>query len=167
MTSAATGPETISDLDVTTYRIPTDAPESDGTLKWDHTELVVVRLTAGETTGLGWSYASKAAAVLVQEVLRHAVVGASAMAIEGIWQEMNHRLRNVGRPGAGMMAVSAVDVALWDLKARLLGRSIVDLLGAVRDSVEIYGSGGFTSYSEERLAEQLAPGPPREWAKSK
>jgi len=53
------------------------------------------------------------------------------------------------------MAISAVDNALWDLKARLLDIPLVTLLGSVREAVPIYGSGGFTSYSQERLEEQL------------
>jgi L-alanine-DL-glutamate epimerase-like enolase superfamily enzyme len=54
------------------------------------------------------------------------------------------------------MAISAVDVALWDLKANLLNIPLVTLLGAVRTAVPIYGSGGFTSYSDEQLRNQLA-----------
>jgi L-alanine-DL-glutamate epimerase-like enolase superfamily enzyme len=146
----------IERLDVATYRIPTDQSESDGTLKWDHTDVVVVHAVAGGQTGLGWSYASGASADLVSSILRSAVVGKPAMAIEDSWWQMNHQLRNAGRPGAGLMAVAAVDIALWDLKARLLNISLVELFGEVRDAVEIYGSGGFTSYTDERLAEQLA-----------
>jgi L-alanine-DL-glutamate epimerase-like enolase superfamily enzyme len=145
----------IDQLDVATYRIDTDQPESDGTLKWDHTEIVVVHVTAGGTTGLGWSYASKAAATFVDSILKKEVLGQPAMNIEGCWQRMNHHLRNAGKPGAGLMAVAAVDVALWDLKAKLLNLPLVSLFGQVRPAVDIYGSGGFTSYSDEELAEQL------------
>lgn len=53
------------------------------------------------------------------------------------------------------MAVSAVDNALWDLKARLLDLSVAQLLGQAQDSVALYGSGGFTSYDESRLVKQL------------
>jgi L-alanine-DL-glutamate epimerase-like enolase superfamily enzyme len=53
------------------------------------------------------------------------------------------------------MAIAAVDIAMWDLKAKLLDLSLLDLFGAFREGVELYGSGGFTSYSEERLADQL------------
>jgi L-alanine-DL-glutamate epimerase-like enolase superfamily enzyme len=53
------------------------------------------------------------------------------------------------------MAMSAVDIALWDLRARLEGRSLADALDARHEVVPLYGSGGFTSYSNERLAEQL------------
>ena len=145
----------IEGLEVGTYRVPTDAPESDGTLKWDHTDVVIVQITAGGSKGLGWSYAAKGAADLVDGILRATVVGRSAFAIEGASSAMNHNLRNAGVPGAGSMAVAAVDIAMWDLKAKLLDLSLLDLFGGFREGVEVYGSGGFTSYSEERLADQL------------
>jgi L-alanine-DL-glutamate epimerase-like enolase superfamily enzyme len=146
---------TVQTIDVATYRVPTDRPESDGTLKWDHTDVVVVHVTAGGMTGLGWSYASPAAAAFASSILKPVVTGESAMSIEGAWHKMVHQLRNAGVPGAGLMAVAAIDIALWDLKAKLLDLSLVDLFGSVRDAVPIYGSGGFTSYTEKELAEQL------------
>jgi L-alanine-DL-glutamate epimerase-like enolase superfamily enzyme len=146
----------IDRVDIAVYRIPTDSPESDGTLEWDHTDVVVARIHAGAGVGLGWTYASKAAAVLATDILAAVAAGRSAFSIEAIWREMNHRLRNAGRPGAGMMAIAAIDTALWDLKGRILGVSLLDLFGAARDAVPIYGSGGFTSYSEKRLTEQLS-----------
>ncbi len=147
---------TIELLRVASYRVPTDAPESDGTLKWDHTDIVVVHLTAGDLTGLGWTYAAPAAARLIEDSLRATVVGQAAFAIEGVWGSMVHSLRNAGASGIGSMAISAVDVAMWDLKAKLLGLPLIDLFGAVRDAVDVYGSGGFTSYSDAQLAVQLA-----------
>lgn len=147
--------ETISEVEISTYRVPTDEPESDGTLKWDHTDIVLVQIHAADTTGLGWSYASKASAGLCSDILSPAVRGRSALAIEENWQEMNHRLRNAGRPAAGMMAVAAMDVALWDLKAKILDCSLLDLFGAARAAVPVYGSGGFTSYTDHKLRAQL------------
>ncbi len=147
---------TLERLDVALYRIQTDEPESDGTLKWDHTDIVITHATAGGAIGLGWTYASRAAADLVHDVLSSSVVGRPALGIEGCWREMVHRLRNIGVSGAGMMAIAAVDISLWDLKAKLLGVSLTNLFGAVRDEVEIYGSGGFTSYSDQQLAAQVS-----------
>jgi L-alanine-DL-glutamate epimerase-like enolase superfamily enzyme len=69
---------------------------------------------------------------------------------------MMRTVRNVGHPGLASMAISAVDVALWDLKARLLDVPLVTLLGAARTSVPVYGSGGFTSYAIPELERQLA-----------
>jgi len=94
----------IERLDVSAYTVPTDFPESDGTITW---------------------------------------------------KQMVHAIRNLGRPGICSMAIAAVDASLWDLKARLLDLPLVTLLGQVRESAPIYGSGGFTSYSREQLQRQL------------
>lgn len=145
----------IQQLDVSVYRVPTDAPESDGTLSWDATTLVLVQLQAGGSTGLGFSYADAATARLIHDTLKPRVVGSEALNIAGIWQAMVDSIRNLGRPGVASMAIAAVDIALWDLKAKLLQLPLVRLLGAVRSSVPIYGSGGFTSYTLQQLQNQL------------
>jgi L-alanine-DL-glutamate epimerase-like enolase superfamily enzyme len=137
--------------------IPTDAPESDGTLAWDSTTIVIVRVFAGDEVGLGYTYTHDAAVRLIEDKLAPAVRGADVeQDLSRVWHEMGALLRNVGRPGMGFMALSAVDIALWDLRARLLGQPLVDALGGVRDEAAVYGSGGFTSYPLERLAEQLS-----------
>jgi L-alanine-DL-glutamate epimerase-like enolase superfamily enzyme len=147
---------TVERLEVSAHTIPTDEPESDGTLEWDSTTIVVVRVHAGDTVGLGYTYTHDAAVRLIEDKLAPAVRGVDATAdLSRAWHEMGRLLRNVGRPGMGFMALSAVDIALWDLKARLLGQPLVDVLGGVRDEAAIYGSGGFTSYSLERIADQL------------
>jgi L-alanine-DL-glutamate epimerase-like enolase superfamily enzyme len=116
---------------------------------------VLVRAGAGNQTGLGYTYANTATATLIHDVLSEVVEGRDALAITGNWNAMVRRTRNLGRPGMVSMAISAVDSALWDLKARLLDLPLVRLLGSVRESVPIYGSGGFTSYSVEQLQKQL------------
>ena len=142
-------------LDVSAYEIPTDESESDGTLEWDSTTIVIVEAHAGGQTGLGYTYAPAAAGKLVEEKLAAVVEGADAVAPAEAWEKMGRALRNAGRPGVGSMALAAVDCALWDLKARLLGVALVDALPRAHDSVPLYGSGGFCSYSLERLREQL------------
>ncbi|MCW3067334.1 MAG: Mandelate racemase/muconate lactonizing enzyme-like protein [Solirubrobacterales bacterium] len=143
-------------LDVSVHTIPTDAPEADGTLSWDSTTIVIVEATAAGERGLGYTYGEPAAGALVEAKLAGVVEGMDASSPPAAWRAMRGALRNAGRPGVGMMAVSAVDTALWDLKARLLGVPLCDLLGAVREAVPVYGSGGFTSYDTARLCEQLA-----------
>ena len=143
-------------LNVGAYRIPTDAPESDGTIEWDSTTIVVVEALAGNERGLGYAYADASAAHVIEGTLAGVVVGRDAMAVPGAWLAMVRSVRNIGRPGIASSAISAVDVALWDLKARLLGVSLAALLGPVRDGVPLYGSGGFTSYDIEHLERQLA-----------
>ncbi len=145
----------IERLDVSAYTVPTDSPEADGTYAWDKTTMVMVEASAGGKRGLGYSYADTATARLIQEMLIHVVQGRDAMNVPGCWLAMVESIRNLGRPGIASMAISAVDAALWDLKARLLDVALVTLLGAVRETAPIYGSGGFTSYSREQLQSQL------------
>jgi L-alanine-DL-glutamate epimerase-like enolase superfamily enzyme len=142
-------------VSVTAFTIPTEEPESDGTFAWDSTTVVIVELEAGGRHGLGYTYGPKAVGALVEELLADVVRGQDALDVRGAWLEMGAALRNAGRPGIGSMALAAVDIALWDLKARLLELPLARLLDAARDEVPVYGSGGFTSYSNERLAEQL------------
>ena len=142
-------------LDVSAYEIPTDEPESDGTLEWDSTTIVVVEAHARGATGLGYTYGPAATGKLVEEKLAPEIEGADALAPAETWERLGRALRNAGRPGIGFMALAAVDTALWDLKARLLGVALVDVLPHAHDAVPLYGSGGFCSYSLERLREQL------------
>lgn len=146
---------TIRKIEVAAYTVPTDLPESDGTLEWNSTTLVLVHASAGGETGLGYTYADQATAALIHKLLAKIVEGRNAMAVRANWGAMVSHTRNLGRPGIVSMAISAVDSALWDLKARLLGLPLVTLLGPVRNGIPIYGSGGFTSYTEKQLAEQL------------
>jgi L-alanine-DL-glutamate epimerase-like enolase superfamily enzyme len=153
--SAAPGP-VVEGLDAAVYVVPTDAPEADGTLAWDKTTLVLVTARAGGQQGIGWSYTAAAAAPVVTGILSAVVAGRSALDVAGANEAMTRALRNVGRPGIGAMALSAADIALWDLKARLLGCPVAGLIGRARDDVPVYGSGGFTTYDDARTREQLS-----------
>jgi L-alanine-DL-glutamate epimerase-like enolase superfamily enzyme len=146
----------IEGVSVSAYTVPTDAPESDGTAEWDSTTIVVVEVKAGTATGIGYTYAPAAAGKLVEEKLAEIVQGRDAFAIGETWEAIAVALRNAGRPGIGFCALSAVDLALWDLKARLLELPLVDLVGRARDRAPIYGSGGFTSYPLARIRDQLS-----------
>jgi len=149
----------IERMETGAFRVPTDFPESDGTLEWNATELVVVEISAGGETGLGYTYASAGAARLISGELAEELRGRDAMQIEALTAAMFARLRNQGRQGLAAMAVSAVDAGLWDLKARHHGRPLVELLSAAREALPVYGSGGFTSYSDGQLQDQF-----RRWA---
>lgn len=146
----------IEGVDVSAFTVPTEEPESDGTFEWDSTTVVVVEVHAGGLRGTGYTYAHHAAAVVVRDVLAEVVVGRSAMAVRARWHDMAAAVRNIRLPGIAAYAISAVDVALWDLKARLLGISLVEMLDSPHESVAAYGSGGFTSYDTEQLQRQLA-----------
>ena len=146
---------TVEALDVSAYRIPTDFPESDATATWDATTIVVVQAHAGGVTGLGYTYGDVASATVIDSTLRDSVVGGDVFRVTAAWEAMGVACRNLGRPGVASMAIAAVDTALWDLKARLLELPLATLLDAARHEVPVYGSGGFTSYPDDRLAAQL------------
>jgi L-alanine-DL-glutamate epimerase-like enolase superfamily enzyme len=145
----------VEQLSARTFTVPTDGPEADGTLSWDSTTLVLVQATAAGQTGLGYSYAAGAAAPLIRDLLAGAVIGADALSPPAAWARMRAEVRNIGYPGIASCAISAVDVALWDLKARLHGVSLCTLLGRVRNRVPVYGSGGFTTYTDTQMEHQL------------
>ncbi|MEU0084511.1 enolase C-terminal domain-like protein [Streptomyces sp. NPDC006274] len=159
-TASRRAPEwTIDAVDVHAFDIPTDGPggrEQDGTLEWGSTTVVLVRVRSGDRTGIGYTYGDVSVAHLLTSRLVPLLLHADASSPSALWHRMGARLRNAGRPGAGAMAVSAADVALWDLKARLLGLPLTRLLPAFHDHVPVYGSGGFTNYPVGRLTEQLA-----------
>ncbi len=138
------------------YTVPTDAPEADGTASWDKTTIVVAWAEAGGTQGVGYTYASPAVAGIIADTLAGVILGIDAMDPPKAWHAMRRAVRNLGREGLCATAVSAVDTALWDLKAKLLGLPLAALLGRMRDEVEIYGSGGFTSYDDAQLTAQLS-----------
>jgi L-alanine-DL-glutamate epimerase-like enolase superfamily enzyme len=146
----------IEQVSATAYTVPTESPESDGTLEWDETTIVVVAVEAGGVAGLGFSYTDEAAARVVERRLAPVVLSRDAMDIPAAWSGMIAAVRNVGLPGHAATAISAVDIALWDLKARLRDLPLVTLLGAACDRVPMYASGGFTSYDFDELSEQLA-----------
>jgi L-alanine-DL-glutamate epimerase-like enolase superfamily enzyme len=143
-------------LEVSAYTVPTLSPEADGTLAWNDTTLVLVRTFACGASGLGYSFADIATAQLIDAHLKRPVVGGNCLNIAGLWSAMVHAIRNLGRPGICSMAISAVDNALWDLKGRLVHLSVADLLGRAQPAIPAYGSGGFTSYSDTELKQQLA-----------
>jgi L-alanine-DL-glutamate epimerase-like enolase superfamily enzyme len=146
---------TVEGVEASAYTIPTDRPESDGTLEWDSTTIVVVEAAGGGERGLGYTYGHRAVADVVSTTLAAAVSGVSALAPPRAWAAMQREVRNLGRQGLCAMAISAVDIALWDLRAKLLDLSLADSLGRFRDAIPAYGSGGFTSYSDDELAGRL------------
>jgi L-alanine-DL-glutamate epimerase-like enolase superfamily enzyme len=145
----------VGSLDVEVYTVPTDQPEADGTIAWEATTVVVARARGGGEEGLGWTYASPGCESVVTAQLRGAVVGSAVGDVPAMSSAMIRACRNLGRPGIVSSAISAVDVALWDLKAKVLGLPLCELFGKCRQSAPIYGSGGFTTYSDETTRGQL------------
>jgi L-alanine-DL-glutamate epimerase-like enolase superfamily enzyme len=151
----------VENLTVSAYTIPTETPESDGTLDWSETTLVLVEVTGAGKQGIGFTYADSSTAHLIRHKLTELVRGKGVMDIPRVWLSMMRAIRNLGQAGIAAMAISAVDAALWDLKARLLELPLCTLLGMVRDWIPVYGSGGFISYSIDQLQKQLG-----DWAQA-
>ena len=147
--------EKIRSGEVSCYAIPTDAPEADGTFRWNKTTLVVVELRAADKTGFGYSYADTSTGLLARTLIAEVVQDRNAFDIPSLWFALVGAVRNLGREGIAAMAISAIDNAAWDLKAKLLDVPLVSFLGRIRGSVPIYGSGGFTSYSDAQLKAQF------------
>jgi len=140
---------------VSVYRIPTDLAESDGTLEWNSTTLILVELRAADKRGLGYTYAHEATAGVIDHLLKGEILGRDLMETGSLYQGMIRSIRNNGNAGIAFMAISAIDVALWDLKSRILDIPLVSLLGQISDHFPVYGSGGFTSYTPDQLKQQL------------
>ncbi|MDX3095513.1 enolase C-terminal domain-like protein [Streptomyces sp. ME01-24h] len=155
MSRAAADAPAVDSVVAAAYTVPTDAPEGDGTATWDATTLVLVRVRCGGTTGTGWTYGAPATAQVVTGHLAPVVTGTSAWDVPAANEAMCRAVRNAGLPGLMAGAVSAVDIALWDLKSRLLDLPLVRLLGRARSEVPVYGSGGFTTYDDARQDRQL------------
>jgi L-alanine-DL-glutamate epimerase-like enolase superfamily enzyme len=146
----------LDSVQVSAYEIPTATEEeSDGTLVWNSTTIVIVELSCGGHTGLGYTYGHPSCGGVIESKLASILEDADAMMPAKAWTEMQMQVRQMGHAGIAAMAISAVDVALWDLKAKLLGVSLADALPRFRQSVPIYGSGGFCNLSEAQLREQV------------
>jgi L-alanine-DL-glutamate epimerase-like enolase superfamily enzyme len=145
----------ITNTNLRVYTVPTDAPEADGTFQWNRTTMVLVELSSGATKGIGYTYADASTGQLASTLLDEIVKGRNAFDHGAILLAMYRRVRNLGTTGIAMMAVSAIDTALWDLRAQIAGLPLVTLLGRVREGIALYGSGGFTSYDDKQLDSQL------------
>lgn len=144
---------------VTAYKVPTDGPdgcEADGTLTWQDTTLVVVEVRAAGEVGLGYTYGDIAVAHFIMSKLVGRVQGQDAMQVGELWLAQLRAMRNDGRRGIGALALSALDIALWDLRARLYRVPLHQLLGGFHTAVPVYGSGGFCNYPVARLQSQLS-----------
>jgi L-alanine-DL-glutamate epimerase-like enolase superfamily enzyme len=146
---------TVSHAAVNAYEVPTDSPESDGTIKWNSTTLVLVEIEAGGKKGIGYTYGHHAIVKVIEELLIEVSKGKNVMNISSIYVDLISHIRNNGNSGIAMMAISAIDTALWDLKAKLFDIPLCTLLGSARKKILVYGSGGFTSYDHEQLQQQL------------
>ncbi len=90
------------------------------------------------------------------ESLKPYVIGENPLNNERIWEKMYWATLQDGRRGAAIIAMSALDIAVWDLKGKILNQPVHRLLGGHRDTVPSYGSGVNLNYTDQELVEEMA-----------
>ena len=151
----------ITDLNTTVLFNPDARPVQDATLPQaspgtgGRGQLFVHVKTDEGLEGLGIGQASPGVRQVVESGLRGVLIGEDPFNIEKLWRDMFRQVRGYGRKGVAFCGVSAVDIALWDLKAKALGLPLYRLLGPCVESVPVYGSGGWTNLGERELLDEM------------
>lgn len=151
---------TIESVHVCIARVPLERPVTFSTRVVSAREYALVRVRdADGLEGLGYCYAvnrsGRLLALAITELLAPLLIGQDPLRVEGLWQEMYQEALLQGRAGAVMRALSAIDIALWDLNARRAGLPLHRHLGAVaHDRVPAYASGGY--YAPGKTVAMLA-----------
>lgn len=150
----------ITDVTTTLLSVPGFRPIQDATMPPPRATtanrgalFVHVHTDAG-VEGLGFGSAVPAIRSVIEANLKDLLIGEDPFEIEKHWEAMFWRVRGYGRKGIAFCAISSLDIALWDLKAKALGLPLYRLLGPYRESVPVYGSGGWTNFSEKELIEE-------------
>jgi L-alanine-DL-glutamate epimerase-like enolase superfamily enzyme len=148
----------IAKIDVHLVSYPITGGFADATRKVETIGYTIVRITTDQgLEGFGVTYhevGGEATKELILRNIKHILVGRNPLETETLWQELVCYLRGVGRKGLMFCALSAVDIALWDLKGKILGLPLYRLLGGSKTKIPVYASGGWTSYSDEQLIEE-------------
>lgn len=147
----------ISSVQALAISIPLRVAVSDAVRKITHRDHLIVRITTedgliGEGFTLGYD-GSKAMVSLVEMIFRPILEGADAFASEHLWSEMYRQSIQAGRRGAALRAISAIDIALWDLRGKAAGMPVMHLLGVHSTSLRCYATGGY--YREGQTVDEL------------
>jgi D-arabinonate dehydratase len=135
----------VTELRVTTCRVPLSSPIVMGELRFDAREylLLEVRTDAGVTgVGFGMTREAPLAAIVARNVAPY-VLGADALATEVVWERLYNANLTIGQRGLFMRCLSALDIALWDIKAQVAGLPLWQLLGGRPDAVPVSMAGGY------------------------
>ena len=154
----------IESVSICIARVPLGKPVVFSTRKVTAREYCLVRIRSTDGhEGLGYCYAVNSAGRLLQiaatDLFAPRLVGQESLRVEGLWAELYHEALLLGRVGAVMRVLSAIDTALWDLNARTAGLPLYQYLGAkTLESVPAYASGGYymPGKTPDKLGEEMA-----------
>ncbi|MEV6904654.1 mandelate racemase/muconate lactonizing enzyme family protein [Amycolatopsis sp. NPDC051372] len=151
--------QTISKVDVHLVSMPVKADFADATRKVETVGYTIVRLTTQDgLEGFGVTYhevGGEATRDLILRNMAPKLLGRDPFDTELIWAEFFGYLRGVGRKGLMFCALSAVDIALWDLKGKITGLPLYKLFGGGPTRIPVYASGGWTSYDDDTLVAEM------------
>jgi L-alanine-DL-glutamate epimerase-like enolase superfamily enzyme len=148
--------------DISVHLVSTSVPPgfADSTRKVETLGYTVVRVRTDQgLEGVGITYhevGGEATKCMIDHDITPRLIGRDPLQTEAFWQEFFAYLRGVGRKGLTFCALSAVDIALWDLKGKIAGLPLWRLFGGATNEVDAYASGGWTSFSDEQLAADSA-----------
>jgi L-alanine-DL-glutamate epimerase-like enolase superfamily enzyme len=151
--------EKIKSINVHLVSAPVPGNLSDATRKVETIGYTIVRIvTEGGVEGFGVTYnevGGEATKSLIVHSMAQKLIGRDPFETEVIWQELFQFLRGVGRKGLMLCALSAVDIAIWDLKGKLIGLPLYKLFGGCKTRIPVYASGGWTSYEDDLLVSDM------------
>lgn len=143
----------IKEVIVHLVSMPVTGGFADATRKVESVGYTVVRIiTNSGVEGIGVTYhevGGEATKLLIEKNIAPRLIGRDPFETEVIWMDMFQHLRGVGRKGLMFCALSAIDIALWDIKGKVLNLPLYKLFGGNQKRVPVYGSGGWTSYTDE------------------
>ncbi|MCI9296256.1 MAG: mandelate racemase/muconate lactonizing enzyme family protein [Lachnospiraceae bacterium] len=149
----------IKDVKVHLVSMPVKGGFADATRKVESIGYTIVKITTEDgVEGFGVTYhevGGEATKLLIEKNIAPRIMDKDPFETEVIWQDLVQYLRGVGRKGLMFCALSAVDIALWDIKGKILDMPLYRLFGGNQTKVPVYGSGGWTSYTDEELVEEM------------
>ena len=145
--------EIIRDIEVYTPIFRVENPVFDSSMVMRYAGSVVVRIiTESGFEGFGMTFGEQVGEYIVK-TLREEVIGQDPLAFEDIWNSMFASIRSSGRKGAALLGMSAIDIAVWDLRGKILGLPVYRLLGGTKRNIPCYASVGFLSMPEDECVD--------------
>jgi D-arabinonate dehydratase len=146
----------ITKMDVRFYKKPYDIPISNGKYTYYNTEIVICQVSTDEgITGVGWTHGDEMVLCAAKKIEPY-IIGEDPINVERIWDKI-YLPKIFGRKGLATRAISAVDIALWDIRGKAFGQPLYKMLGGFRKEVPVYVAGGYyeTGKSNSGLQEEM------------